>query len=244
MHNLHSPHSLNSLHPTSGAVEAEEAYAYQPSRSTVRANMVATVDGAASGGDGLSGSLSGRADKRVFGVLRRLSDVVLVGAGTARAEGYRPAKLPIAVVSGRLDLDLTAPLYSAAEHRTIVITCASAPTDALGRVRAVADVLVCGDTRVDVAQAVAALRARGLRNVLCEGGPTLLRQLVVAGVLDELCLTISPYLAGGGVGRILAGDPLDAPLPVSLTRLLEDDGWLFARYSLRGLTPLSAPESG
>ena len=223
---------LTSLYPTTGDVEVEEAYAYPPAGNTVRANMVCTVDGAASGGDGLSGSVSGAADKRVFDVLRQLSDVVLVGAGTARAEGYRPAKLPIAVVSGRLDLDLTAPLYVAAEHRTLVITCASAPADTLERVRAVADVLVCGDARVDVAEAVAALHARGLRNVLCEGGPTLLRQLAAAGVLDELCLTISPFLAGGGAGRILAGDPLDVPLATRLTQLLADDGWLFARYAI------------
>jgi riboflavin biosynthesis pyrimidine reductase len=220
------------LHPTAGAVEVEEAYAYPPSGPTLRANMVATVDGAASGGDGLSGSVSGAADKRVFAALRRLSDVVLVGAGTARAEGYRPAKLPIAVVSGGLDLDLTAPLYAAAEHRTIVITSRSAPAERLEQVRAVADVLVCGEDRVDVAQAVTALHERGLRNVLCEGGPTLLRQLAGAGVLDELCLTISPFLVGGGAGRILGGDPISAPLTVSLTQLLEDDGWLFARYAL------------
>jgi riboflavin biosynthesis pyrimidine reductase len=213
-------------------VDLAEAYANPSGGRSLRANMVATVDGAASGGDGLSGSVSGETDKRVFGVLRRLADVVLVGAGTARAEGYRPAKLPIAVVSGRLDLDLTAPLYAAPAHRTIVLTSESAPVDRLAQAREVADVAVCGQDRVDVAQAVAALRDRGLGHVLCEGGPTLLRQLVAASLLDELCLTVAPGLAGGGAGRILGGEPLPAPAALTLTQLLEDEGWLFARYAL------------
>ena len=120
---------MRRLLPPGGAVELASAYAYRDDGAgghTVRANMVSTVDGAASGIDGLSGTVSGEADRRVFRTLRQLADVVLVGAGTARAEGYRPAALPIAVVSGRLDLDLSAPLYAAAEHRTIVITCSSA----------------------------------------------------------------------------------------------------------------------
>jgi riboflavin biosynthesis pyrimidine reductase len=216
-----------------GRVDLAQAYANPAAGQSLRANMVATADGAASGGDGLSGSLSGAADKRVFRTLRGLADVVLVGAGTARAEGYRPAKLPIAVVSGRLDLDVAAPLYAAAEHRTIVLTCEQAPQDKLARLREVADVAVCGDAEVDVTQAVAALRGRGLGHVLCEGGPTLLRQLVEAGLLDELCLTVAPLLAGGKAARILAGLPLGSPAELSLTQLLEDEGWLFARYAVR-----------
>ena len=85
----------------------------------LRASMVASVDGAASLG-GRSGGLSGDADRLVFSVLRSLADVILVGAGTARAEGYRPVRdgevwaslragrapvPPIAVVTGKLDLD-------------------------------------------------------------------------------------------------------------------------------------------
>lgn len=228
---------MTRLHPSPGTVDLDQAYAYPAAGAgqsrTVRANMVATVDGAASGGDGLSGSVSGEADKRVFATLRRLADVVLVGAGTARAEGYRPAALPIAVVSGRLDLDLAAPLYTAAEHRTLVITCRSAPAAALEHAASVADVLICGEERVDVAAAVTALHERGYDHILCEGGPTLLRQVVAAGLLDELCLTLAPVLAGGDAGRILGGDPLTGARRVSLTQLLVDDGWLFARYAVQ-----------
>ena len=229
---------MTRLYPSPGPVDLTQAYAHPAGASpdparTVRANMVATVDGAASGGDGLSGSVSGATDKAVFATLRRLADVVLVGAGTARAEGYRPAALPIAVVSGHLDLDLDAPLYTAAEHRTIVITCASAPAQARVQAASVADVLVCGDEHVDLAAAVDALHGRGLGHILCEGGPTLLRQVAGAGLLDELCLTLAPVLAGGGAGRILGGDALDPALQLILTQLLAEDGWLFARYAVR-----------
>ena len=94
--------------------------------------------------------------------------------------------------------------------------------------------MICGDARVDVRLAVAALHDRGFRCLLTEGGPTLLRALVAAALLDEICLTVSPYLAGGGAGRILGGQPLDRPLQTRLGHLLEDDGWLFARYEVVG----------
>jgi len=224
---------IRRLLPTPGAVDLERAYAYTDRGSPtpqVRANMVSTVDGAASGADGLSGSLSGAGDRAVFAVLRRLADVVLVGAGTARAEGYRPAALPIAVVSGRLDLDLAAPLFAATEHRTIVVTCSAAPADRLELVGERADVLVCGRERVDLAAAVRELHGRGLDHILCEGGPTLLAQVASAGLLDELCVTIAPALAAGDGARILSGEPLVGGRELSLTGLLEEDGWLFARY--------------
>ena len=115
------------------------------------------------GADGLSGSVSGEADKRVFATLRSLADVVLVGAGTARSEGYRPAALPIAVVTGRLDLDLTTPLFSAAEHRTIVLTCAAAPAVQRAAAAELTDLVICGDERVDVRLAVDALHERGFQ---------------------------------------------------------------------------------
>jgi riboflavin biosynthesis pyrimidine reductase len=234
------PVLMRRLYPGPGDVDPEQAYAVPADRPWLRANMVATVDGAVTAADGRSAGVSGPADKRVFGLLRRLADVVMVGAGTARAEGYRPARLPIALVTGRLDLDLESPLLAAAEHRTIVLTAASAGAERLAAAARVADVVVCGDQHVDLTVAVRELRARGLRHVLCEGGPRLLGSVTAAGLLDELCLTVSPLLVGGADaatggtagsgGRILAGPALPAAGQLELAHLLEEDGALFARY--------------
>jgi riboflavin biosynthesis pyrimidine reductase len=225
-------------------VDPEDAYAVQVDGPWLRANMVSTVDGAVTAADGRSAGVSGPADKRVFGLLRRLADVVLVGAGTARAEGYRPARLPIALVTARLDLDLESPLLAAAEHRTIVLTAASAGAQRLAAAARVADVVVCGDDHVDLSVAVLELHARGLRHVLCEGGPRLLGSVTAAGLLDELCLTLSPLLVGGmdsgdggkrgSTARILAGPPLPSACRLELAHLLEEDGALFARYLVVG----------
>jgi riboflavin biosynthesis pyrimidine reductase len=156
-----------------------------------------------------------------------------VGAGTVRAEEYRPSRLPIAIVSSRLDLDPTSPLLAEAEHPTIVLTVASAGADRISALAAApsTEVVVCGETHVDLSIALANLRGRGLSHVLCEGGPTLLGALAAADLLDELCVTLSPLLAGsGGRTGLLQGPPLPELLPLGLTQLLEDDGTLFARY--------------
>lgn len=218
-----------------------------------RVNFVASADGAVSV-HGLSRGLQTPGDNRVFAVLRDLADVVLVGAGTARVEGYRPVRpdarrqaararfglapvLPVALVSSRLDFDLSGPLFSddKAGPRTIVITHGSAPGDRRDRLTGVADVITAGGDTVDLASARDQLAARGLRRVLCEGGPALCGQLLAAGVADEICLTVSPLLAGAGPGRIVSG----APWPVELTprlsvmSLLEEDHALFCRYRVQ-----------
>ncbi len=222
---------LRQLFPAAGAVDPEQAYAVPADRPWLRANMVATLDGAVTAPDGRSAAISSDADRALFATMRRLADVVLVGAGTARTEGYRPARLPIALVTARLDLDLTSPLLAAAEHRTIVLTAGSAGTDRIRAAGEVADVVVCGDDHVDLVVAVAALRERGLQQVLCEGGPTLLGSVAARGLLDELCLTMSPLLVGGGnLPRILGGPALPATLRLELAHLLESDGTLFSRY--------------
>jgi riboflavin biosynthesis pyrimidine reductase len=231
---------MRRLYPSPGVVDPAQAYAVPVDQPWLRANMVATVDGAVAAADGRSAGVSGPADKWVFGLLRRLADVVLVGAGTARAEGYRPARLPIALVTARLDLDLESPLLAAAEHRTVIFTAAAAGAERLAAAERVADVVVCGDQHVDLTVAVRELRARGLQQVLCEGGPRLLGSVTAAGLLDELCLTVSPLLVGGADagaggtpgpgGRILAGPALPSAFRLELAHLLEEDGALFARY--------------
>jgi len=234
-----------------------ELYAYPeplPDQGYVRANMVSSLDGAAAGADGRSGSISSRADRRVFSVLRGLSDVVLVGAGTVRTEGYsrpraRPAFrrsrtnagqspsacLAVVTASGELptDTDLwTTPGLVDGHWQLVVLTCEGAAPERISALRHQLGedaVVVAGGERVDPALALDALAARGLRRVLCEGGPSLLAQVAAAGRLDELCLTTSPQLSGGDASRVVHGPPLDAP-PMLLRHLLEADGTLLARW--------------
>lgn len=219
-------------------------YAY-PDGRWLRANMVATADGAASL-NGLTHGISSDTDRRVFALLRTLCDVILVGAATVRAEKYkaarphelrsqlrpgRPQTPPIAVVSGRLDLDPDSPLFTAAprDARTIVITTASAPAARRDRLARHAEVIIAGQDTVDLITAVDALAERGHRRMLTEGGPLLLAGLVAAGQLDELCLTIGPLMAGPGASRIVAGAAA-GPLPLRLVHVLEDQGFLLCRY--------------
>ena len=203
-------------------------------RPAVRLNMIASVDGATTLA-GVSGGLGGPADHALFAVLRSLADVVLVAAGTVRAEHYGPSSTPIAVVSRSLRLDWDARFFTAPIARPIVVTVAQAPTDQLARAAAVADVVVAGDRDVELATALAAFADRGWRAVLAEGGPTLNGQLARAGLLDELCLTLSPWLAGGDAKRILTGPSLPAATGLRLCSVCEHDEFLFLRCRpLRG----------
>jgi riboflavin biosynthesis pyrimidine reductase len=227
-----------------------EAYAY-PRERWLRANFVSSIDGAAYI-DGRSTGLSSPDDKRVFGLLRVLADAVLVGAGTARAEEYKPAlRRPslaalregrpdtpaIALVTRTLGLNLAAPLFTEVppNARTIVITCAASDAELRAETARVADVIVAGDEVVDLDEALNTLADRGLGRVLCEGGPQLFGDLTAAGQVDELCLSFSPMLAGPGAGRIIGGRHSDAR-PVTLGHVLAgEDGFLFFRYLAREL---------
>ena len=222
-----------------------EAYAC-PRERWLRANFVSSADGAAYI-DGVSGGLSSADDKKVFGILRVLTDVVLVGAGTARTEEYKPARRrdslaslrqgrpaapPIALVTRTLGLNLASPLFTEAQPdaRTIVITCAASDAELRTEAAKVADLIVAGEETVDLSQALAELNDRDLGRVLCEGGPHLLGDLSAAGLLDELCLSFSPTLAGPGAGRIIAGQPSDARGMKLAHVLAGDDSFLFLRY--------------
>ena len=217
-------------------VDLRSAYAV-PAGRHVRANFVSSIDGAATL-DGKSAGLSSDADRKLFHVLRSLTDVVLVGAGTARAENYGGARAtdgavppPIAVVSKSLDLDPAARLFTETTVAPIVITCAASPSAVRERLSDMVDVIVAGDADVDLQAALDQLAARGLEHVLCEGGPHLLGAVAAAGLLDELCLTLSPVVAGGSAGRIVAGYLPEVVEPMHLLHVLEDDGHLFLRYS-------------
>lgn len=193
----------------------------------LRANMVQTVDGAATGANGRSGSINNPSDKRVFDTLRSLADALLVGAGTARAEGYRVAAVPTVLVSRQGEVPEL--LRDAPPGAVVMVTCASAP--GLSSTRALLgddQVIVLGDDTVDLAAIRPALEDRGWRHVLCEGGPSLLTRLLEAGQVDELCVSVVPGLVGGSNPRITGGPDLDRSLELGL--LLEGDGTLLGRW--------------
>jgi riboflavin biosynthesis pyrimidine reductase len=197
-------------------------------RPSVRLNMIASIDGATAV-SGVSGSLGGSEDRQLFSVLRSLADAVLVAAGTLRAEKYGPGTLPIAVVSRSCDLDWRSPFFTEATHRPVVITVADAPAIDRAIAETVADVVIAGTDNVDLRVAIQALGERGLRSVLAEGGPSLNDQLASAGLLDELCLTLSPTLVGGDAKRILSGTGPTVPRRLTLCSVCEHDGFLFLR---------------
>ena len=93
--------------------------------------------------------------------------------------------------------------------------------------------IVAGEDDVDLAHASRRTRPRGAQSVLAEGGPTLNGQLARAGLLDELCVTLSPLLASGDAKRIIAGSTLDALEPLVLCSICEEDDYLFLRYRPR-----------
>lgn len=217
-------------------------------RPWLRANMVSTLDGAAQH-EGRSQPISTAADMRIFGTLRGLADVVVVGAETVRQEGYRPARAraefaprreaagqgpapAVAVVTAGLGLDFSLPLFTSPLVPTLILTGAAAPPDRVAAAeRAGARVVIAGDgTGVEPDRAVRALAGLGHTRLLTEGGPRLLGQFVAAGVLDELCLTLSPMLSAGDAQRIAGGPSLAVPRRFALASLLEEEGFLFARY--------------
>jgi riboflavin biosynthesis pyrimidine reductase len=203
-----------------------ELYAV-PRTPWLRVNFVSTVDGAATGEDGLSGSINNEIDHRVFDVLRAQCDVVVIGAGTARAEGYRDIGKPLVLVS-RSGVVPPA-LREAPAGAVLLATYAASP--GLGRARDLlgADsVIVAGQHRVDLVVLKAALAERGWGNQVCEGGPHLMRDLMDEGAADELDLTVVPRVVGGHHVRITDGPPVDVPL--TLHTLVEHEGTLLARW--------------
>ena len=218
--------------PDGGGDADDLARLYAPPRLPwLRVNMISTVDGAATGDTGRSGSINNAADHRVFDTLRRLADVVVVGAGTARAEGYTPIERPLVLVSRRGEVPER--LQGARRGRVLMATCAAAERlDEARRLLGEEHVLVLGSHRVDLTLLKQVLVDRGWRHVLAEGGPHLLRDLIDCGAADELCLTVAPRILAGEHPRIALGPPVDVPL--RLTLVLEDDGTLLTRWEVVG----------
>lgn len=217
-----------------------------PGRPYVRVNFVSSVDGAVTH-NGKSGDLGGPGDRAVFRVLRGLADIVLVGARTALTEGYRqpqpdevfaalrerdgqtPAPA-LGLVSRSLNIPADYPPLS--DPDTVIFACASAPTD---RRQALTDagatIVDCGDDTVELELVVRVCRERGRSRVLCEGGPSLLGNLIAADLVDELCHTTSPVLAGGDAGRIAHGPQIATLRSMRPAEILtDDDGFVYTRW--------------
>jgi riboflavin-specific deaminase-like protein len=214
-------------------------------RPYVFANFVATVDGRAAI-DGRTQALGSPADLDMLLSLRAAADALLIGSGTLRAEGYARlvrseerrgrrvaaglAEDPAAVLISR-SLDLpwkTAGLFKAPEQPVIVYTSSDRdPPDVAAPVELVRL------EEATPAAALADLRRRGVRALLCEGGPRLNRSLLAAGLVDELFLTLTPLLTGDELQpTIVAGGKLIAPVGLELLWLLRAGEELFARYGV------------
>jgi riboflavin biosynthesis pyrimidine reductase len=226
---------------------AEQLDAYRPweepreNRPRVAMNFVATVDGRATI-EGRSGPIGSATDSEMLAGLRTRFDAVMIGAGTMRAERYGrlvpdeeqrerrerlglPQDPLMVIVSGRLDLPWDAPLFTAGGGSVLVFTASdSEPPRTATPLR-----VVRHQGGVDLDQALRQLRhERGIRALICEGGPRLHSELQAADLVDELFLTTAPKLTGAGLS-ILEGE-LPGETPLEMAWLLEEDGELFARY--------------
>ena len=219
----------------------------QRSRPYVFVNMVCSVDGGTVV-EGVTEQLGGPADRHVFLLLRSLADGILVGAQTVRAEGYGPPKIRsefaparaergqsqmprIAIVTRSVDLDLSTPLFTDGRSRPFVLAPQDADPQRLAEADDVADVIRAGTGTLDLRASLEELARQGIAALLCEGGPTLNGTLFEQGLVDELCLTVSPVIIGKTGGARITGAPqLPQLVGLELVSVLEDDGTLFLRY--------------
>ncbi|MCW4353277.1 pyrimidine reductase family protein [Hoyosella sp. YIM 151337] len=240
---------------TCSDADLRELYSY-PESPWLRMNFVASIDGAVTSG-GASGALSSETDKHLFGLLRELADVIVVGAGTIRTENYGGAVItreaqrrraaagqsshpPIAVVTARADLDPDSRLFAETTAAPLIVTTANAPTAAKATLRAAGgDVIEAepgSSDGVDGDSLMAALQRRGLRRILCEGGPRLFGHLLAANLVDDLCLSIAPVLTAGTAGRIAVSDAAGSANAAQQRKmrlahtLSGDDGTVFTRW--------------
>lgn len=230
-------------------VDAYAAYRPDdPKAPLLRLNMVMSADGSVTDERGRAGGLGGEADREVFRTLRALADAILVGAQTARTEGYGPhrvradlaerrrgdgrdAPAAVVVVSRSLDLDYRGRLFTEAVTPTVVLTCQAADPGRRRAAERAARVLVAGEATVDLAAGLGLLRSElGLAHVVCEGGPTLNAALLSAGLVDELCLTIGPMLTGVDGLPLVRG--VAPRVPLRLLSVLEAGGELMLRYTV------------
>ena len=246
---------MRQLLPVPGDVDPVAAYLAAPrpapaERPWVTMSMVTSIDGATAV-DGRSGPLGGEPDRAVFRAVRAIADVVLVAAGTVRTEGYGPIRLSapaaaartdagrpagpprLVVVTGSLDVDLSRAADGPVQP--LVLTTEDADPARRAAMEDLAEVRTYGHGSVELAPALADLRADGVGVVVCEGGPSLNASLVEADLVDEWCLTVAPTVVGGDSRRVVDGAPEvgDAGLSLDLVSLLEEDGVLLGRWVRR-----------
>lgn len=233
---------MKRVHPAAAIAlddaELEHAYALpDPSRwrngAWMRVNFVMSLDGSIVGAEGLSKSLGTDADRTVFRLARSMADVLLVGASTVRAEDYAPSTIPVAIVTRGMDLSPSLRMFDerGPQHaRPIILTTDESAASAPSWLSDTCDVVACGSQRVDLTAAVAALTSRGLRAILCEGGPVLLDSLLAADLVDELLLTIVPRLVGSPEHLITRTGGISPPQRWSPSLVLEHDGTVLTRY--------------
>jgi len=238
---------FSGLYPQSGVIDDLLGLVMGSDRAAtgrpwVMINMVASIDGATAV-QGRSTGLGDEDDLAMFQALRSVPDVILVGAGTVRAEDYGPIRLDderlerrraigkedlprLAVVTGRLNLDPEARLFSRADSPPIILTGPAADPDRRRALEPLAEVVVLDDLSIE-----AVVGHLGQADViLCEGGPGLNSQLASAGMIDEVNLTVAPVVVGGVSKRIVEGPVVDPPLDMDLDRILAGDRSLFFRY--------------
>lgn len=221
----------------------------RPERPWVLLNMVASADGATVI-NGVSDKLGRDGDRAIFLYLRSVADAILAGAGTVRAEGYGPPKVReehreardqrgqpprprLCIATRGAGFDWDSPLFGDPDNRPVILCPADAPAERLEEARTHADVIAEGQGTLDLPEALRRLAEDGVGILLCEGGPSLNGTLLEQGLVDELCLTVSPMLVGAGGGATIVGDPeLPSPIGMELVSVLEEDGDLFLRYLL------------
>ena len=217
----------------------------------VRSNFVMSLDGSVQGPDGRSGSINTPSDHHLFALQRGLADAVVVGAGTVRGEGYRAIDLSpwqrdlraaedlapyptLVIISSSADLDpqIAAPVEGAGGP-VMIITTEGRPAERLDPLRqAGVEVVELPGPILDLGVAIDQLAGAGMPRLLCEGGPGLHRDLLAAGLLDELAITLAPVVVGGEGARSTSGAALDQPGDFALRlAIFDEDGTLFTVYA-------------
>jgi riboflavin biosynthesis pyrimidine reductase len=215
--------SLERIWPDRAPVTADDLVGHAASPEDgpwVSGIMVSSLDGRATL-EGTSRKLGGPQDLEMLRALRRRADALIVGPGTVAAEGYGPLPCPAVLVSRSFELPWEAGLFAAPGQRVLLYTRADGSVPDLA-----ADVELVPED--DLRAVLADLRARGIERLLCEGGPTINRALLDAGLLDELFLTLSPVVSGEGPPIVADGPSAD----LTLRSVATADGDLYLRYSV------------